>query len=297
MSPNQSHDATPICESVHSSSYIPFRFRSTYFPVFQTISPSNPTAGKPQFRCPLHHSYLSTMTNQQRVRFIIPGDSKPKSLDAYVSLTDLNSSAPACPTSTEQTSQDEDAENEGSASNSDPPASLLESAPLYVPTAEEDETFGWWGPPSPQETPAAEEQAAPEPPKRRKSWLPTLRQVVNLFAGRRRDATGSRPRSLSAPAAGTAGQSVAPNRQEDLPCPTDPIWIPGQEPSWRDAWDSDHWWGGLYPAASHPTTGYAWVEPDVFEPEVVQRGFHVPSEEPDSPVSRSSTPRLPPPRS
>lgn len=224
--------------------------------------------------------YPSTMAKKQRVRFALPEDRKLESSAAYVSLTDPKNPAPARPTPAEEALHEEDADvdnpDDGSVSNSDPPASLLDSAPLYVPPTEEDETFGWWGPPSFETSPVTVEQTEPEPSKRRRSWLPTLRQLVNLFAGRRRDATISRLHSLSAPAAGTAGPSTTANRQDDFPCPTDPIWILGQEPDWRDEWDADYLWGGIYPAPLHPDIGYAWVEPDVFEPEIVQRGFHVP---------------------
>jgi hypothetical protein len=264
--------------------------------MLKTISPLQPTASISRFRCLTpdpSFSAISAMANQQRVRFAIPGDSKLRSPHAYISRADMNSPPPACLTLTENASHDEGAANDDAASNTDPPASLLESAPLYVLTAEEDEIYGWWGPPSPQATTAAGDLAgteAPEPSNKRKLWLPTLRQVINIFAGRR-DATRSRPHSLSAATTGTKGPSRAPNRQEELPCPTDPIWIPGHEPSWKDAWYADDLWGDLYPAPSHPTTGYAWVEEDVFVPEVVQRGFHVPSRQ-----SNESSPRSPPAR-
>jgi hypothetical protein len=229
------------------------------------------------------------MANQQCIRFAIPGDSKLIYPHAYVSRADMNSPPPACLTLTENASHDEGTDNDDAASNTDPPASLLESAPLYVPIAEEDEIHGWWRPPSSQATTAAGDLAGAEalqPSNKRKLWLPTLRQVINIFAGRR-DATRSRPHSLSAVTTGTSGPSSVPNQHEELPCPTDPIWIPGQEPSWRDAWYADDLWGDLYPAPSHPTTGYAWVEEDIFVPEVVQRGFHVPSRQPDESSSRS----------
>jgi hypothetical protein len=259
--------------------------------MLKAISPLQPTASISRFRCLTPDSSFSdtsAMANQQCIRFAIRGDSELRSLHAYISRADMNSPPPACLTLTENALHDKGTDNNDAASNTDPPTSLLESAPLYIPTAEEDEIHGCWGPPSPQATAAGDLAGAeaPEPSNKRKLWLPTLRQVINIFAGRR-GATRSRPYSLSAVTTGTASPSSVPNQQEELPCPTDPIWIPGQEPSWRDAWYADGLWGDLYPAPSHPTTGYAWVEEDIFVPEVVQRGFHVSSRQPDESSSRS----------
>jgi hypothetical protein len=274
------------CRSTHINSDAQNNLTTTANRKYIKISPSD---SRFKFFCP----YLSAMANQQRVRFAILGDSKLRSPHAYVSRADMNSPPPACLTLTEDASHDEGTDNDDAASNIDPPSSLLKSEPLYIPTAEENEIHGWWGPLSPRTTTAAGDLTgvqAPEPSHKRELWLPTIRQVINFFAGRR-DATRSRPHNLSVATTSTADLSRTPNRQEELPCPTDPIWIPGQEPSWEDAWYADDLWGDIYPAPSHPTTGYAWVEEDVFVPEIVQRGFHVPSRQSDE-----SSPRLPPAR-
>lgn len=212
------------------------------------------------------------MANHGRFRFVSPASSIVTQI--YAPVVSGNIPTTLCG------SEDE---NENS-TDSGPPASLLATEPLRVPSRDEDTLVVVY---SRSTTTAVENllavQAIQNHPKvpqlstPRTSWMPTLHQVVSIFGGRRRGPTPkARQRSMSYPIPRTIVALNTPVRGEEPQHPTQPIDIPNLHFDFYEDTEVvfQHHIGS---GPNHPTIGLAVVAPDVFTPEVVQRGFHVPA--------------------